>query len=135
MNPFLLLLKRIGQWFIDLGERLSDSKAQCERQGTLKIQHSAPEAATDDDQIEGLPATAPSFEIQGLTERVNSKSLEAMKVETLHLLFAMHAAHLLGSEVHQARKTRSCSGINPTPSKCFQRQNAVAQPERCHLES
>ena len=104
MNPFLLLLKRIGQWFIDLGERLSDSTPQCERQGTLKIQHSAPEAATDDDQIEGLPATAPSFEIQGLTERVNSKSLEAMKVETLHLLFAMHAAHLLGSEVHQARK-------------------------------
>ena len=126
MNSFLLLLKQIGQWFIELGVRLSNSKPQCDRQGMLKIQHSTTEAATDDDQIEGLTQSAPSFEIQGLTERVNSKSLEAMKVETLHLLFAMHAAHLLGSEVHQARKVDLVLE-SPTPSKRFQRQNAVAQ--------
>ena len=66
-------------------------------------------------RLDGLPVDAdpppgpaareqqPSAPWQGIAERALSKSLQALRVEAIHAVAALHAAHACGAELYRTR--------------------------------
>ena len=99
-------LIRLGRWLYSVGERL-DQSAEPDRDQSFNFNddeqepHEQPE---DEDHVEGMPEDAPSFEMAGLSERVTSKSMASLRAEAIQLLFALHAGHVIASEILLSRK-------------------------------
>ena len=99
-------LLRLGRWLYSVGERL-DQSSQPDRHHSLNSddeEQEPYEELEDEDHVEGMPEDAPSFQMAGLSERVTSKSMASLRAEAIQLLFALHAGHVIASEILLSRK-------------------------------
>ena len=99
-------LIRLGRWLYSVGERL-DQSAEPDRAQSFDVnddEQEPNEHLEDEDHVEGMPEDAPSFEMAGLSERVTSKSMASLRAEAIQLLFALHAGHVIASEILLSRK-------------------------------
>ena len=99
-------LIRLGRWLYSVGERL-DQSAEPDRDQSFNVnddEQEPNEQLEDEDHVEGMPEDAPSFEMAGLSERVTSKSMASLRAEAIQLLFALHAGHVIASEILLSRK-------------------------------